>query len=158
MRNPAPAFEDAIAGPMESGLASDDFIVRRSDGLFAYQLAVTVDDAAMGITEVVRGDDLLLSTPLQLALFEALGLRAPTYAHLPLVLGSDGARLSKRHAATSIAEYRDAGWSPERVIAMIATSFGLRGVGAAISTHDLIPVFAGADLQPGPWVAPEPFS
>lgn len=156
MSEPSPGFQDLLAGSVSSGVATDDFVVRRSDGLFAYQLAVTVDDAAMGITEVVRGDDLLHSTPLQLALFSALGKPAPAYLHVPLVLGQDGVRLSKRHESTCIADYRDAGWHPERVIAMIAESLGVQGVGAQISVAELVPMFNVATLNRKPWVAPEP--
>ena len=156
MREPSPEFRDVLAGPVLGDVATDDFVVRRSDGLFAYQLAVTVDDAAMGITEVIRGDDLLLSTPLQLALFSALGESPPAYLHVPLVLGEDGVRLSKRHASTSIAEYRDAGWSAERVIATIAASLGIQNTGGAVAAADLIPLFDVAKLSGQPWVAPKP--
>ena len=82
----------------------DDFVVRRNDGALAYNLAVVVDDAAQGIGEVVRGDDLLDTTPRQLFLADALGLPRPVYAHVPLVLGPDGARLAKRHGAVTLRE------------------------------------------------------
>jgi glutamyl-tRNA synthetase len=95
-------FEDRLAGPV-SGVV-DDFVVRRNDGAFAYNLAVVVDDAEQGVEEVVRGDDLLDSTPRQLFLTRALGLPEPAYAHVPLVLGTDGARLAKRHGAVTLRE------------------------------------------------------
>ena len=82
----------------------DDFVVRRNDGAPAYNLAVVVDDAAQGVEEVVRGDDLLDSTPRQLFIARALGLPEPAYAHVPLVLGPDGARLAKRHGAVTLRE------------------------------------------------------
>ena len=87
-------------GRYEENLARDcgDFLLRRSDGMFAYQLAVVVDDAAMGVTEVVRGADLLDSTPRQLYLYDLLGLKAPEFYHFPLLLAPDGRRLSKRDA------------------------------------------------------------
>ena len=93
-------FTDGHMGEYREWLPADcgDFLLRRSDGIFAYQLAVVVDDAAMGVTEVVRGADLLASTPRQLLLYRLLGLEAPAFYHFPLLLGSDGQRLSKRNA------------------------------------------------------------
>jgi glutamyl-tRNA synthetase len=95
-------FEDRLHGPTEGVV--DDFVVRRNDGAPAYNLAVVVDDAEQGIEEVVRGDDLLDSTPRQLYLARALGLPEPAYAHVPLVLGPDGQRLAKRHGAVTLRE------------------------------------------------------
>jgi len=91
------SFDDRLCGRIEG--RSDDFIVRRADGVFAYQLAVVVDDAAQGVTQVVRGRDLLSSTPRQIALQRALAYPTPEYAHLPLVLNSDGSKLGKRDGA-----------------------------------------------------------
>jgi glutamyl-tRNA synthetase len=95
-------FEDRLHGRQEGVV--DDFVVRRNDGAHAYNLAVVVDDDAQGVGEVVRGDDLLDSTPRQLFLARALRLREPAYAHVPLVLGPDGARLAKRHGAVTLRE------------------------------------------------------
>ena len=94
-------FDDAIRGPIEEDVANEtgDFVVRRADGVYAYQLAVVVDDAAQGVTQVVRGADLLTSTPRQIALQRALGLPTPSYAHLPLVTNADGSKLGKRDGA-----------------------------------------------------------
>jgi glutamyl-tRNA synthetase len=119
-----------------------DVTVRRSDGLYAYQLAVVVDDAADGVTDVLRGDDLLSSTPRQAALQALLGLPRPAYAHVPLVVGSDGTRLAKRHGAVSLAELRDAGVAPARVVGSLAASAGLAPHGAAAMPYDLVPGFA----------------
>ena len=98
------AFDDAIAGRVEENVAraTGDFVIKRADGPFAYQLAVVVDDAAQGVTQVVRGADLLASTPRQIALQRALDLPTPAYAHLPLILGADGSKLGKRDGAVPI--------------------------------------------------------
>ena len=97
-------FEDLLFGPLSQDLENSvgDFVVKRADGPFAYQLAVVVDDAAQGVTEVVRGADLLDSTARQIALQRALGLATPSYAHLPLVLGPDGKKLGKRGGALAL--------------------------------------------------------
>lgn len=125
MPEPPPAFVDLLAGPSNPGLGRGDFVVQRADGVFAYQLAVVVDDDAMGITHVVRGEDLLASTPRQLALFAALSRPAPSYLHLPLVRGEDGERLAKRNGAVGIGEYREAGISRERLLGVLGHSLGL---------------------------------
>src|SRR5207248_869543 len=97
----------------------------RADGTAAYQLAVVVDDAAMGITRVVRGDDLLTSTPRQLALYAALKLPAPAFVHVPLVLAPGGERLEKRTRPASVADLRARGLPPEIVVGALAASAGL---------------------------------
>ena len=104
------AFDDLVAGRVEENIAEStgDFVVRRADGLFAYQLAVVVDDAEQGVTQVVRGADLLTSTPRQIALQRALGFPAPRYAHLPLVLAPDGTKLGKRDGALPLPALDDA--------------------------------------------------
>jgi len=121
--------DDVQLGSLAHDVATEigDFVLRRADGAWAYQLAVVVDDAAMGVTDVVRGDDLWTSTPRQVWLQGALGLPTPRYLHVPLLLGPDGTKLSKRHGAPEVAALREAGVEPERVIAVLARSFGLVG-------------------------------
>jgi glutamyl-tRNA synthetase len=133
------AFEDRLCGPVE-GIV-DDFVVRRNDGAFAYNLAVVVDDAEQGIDEVVRGADLLDSTPRQLWLGEQLGLPAPRHAHVPLVLGPDGARLAKRHGAVTLADRAALGQSPADVRAELAASVGLAGQGERPTAYELVARF-----------------
>ncbi len=113
-------FQDRLLGPV-SGVV-DDFVVRRNDGAPAYNLAVVVDDDDQRIGEVVRGSDLVDSTPRQLWLARALGLAAPAHAHVPLVLGPDGARLAKRHGDVTLREL-----PPDRALAWMAASLGLAG-------------------------------
>ena len=95
--------------------AQDDFVIARGDGSVLYNFAVAVDDADMGITHVIRGDDHLSNTPKQLLVMEALGVTPPRYAHLPMLHGPDGKKLSKRHGAASVQELRDAGYLPDAV-------------------------------------------
>jgi glutamyl-tRNA synthetase len=94
----------------------DDLVILRSDGWPTYHFSVIIDDADMGITHVIRGDDHLNNTPRQINMIKALGLPLPQYAHLPMILGEDGARLSKRHGAVNVLEYRDRGYLPEAVL------------------------------------------
>lgn len=104
------AWEDAVHGRIEfSNRDIEDFIILRSDGTPVYNLAVVSDDAEMRITHVIRGDDHISNTPKQILLYRALGLEPPVFAHVPMILGPDGKRLSKRHGATAIGEYRDQG-------------------------------------------------
>lgn len=129
--------------------APDDFVVRRNDGAFAYNLAVVVDDAAQGITEVVRGADLLDSTPRQLWLFEKLGLTAPeSYIHVPLMLGEDGARLAKRHGAVTLEERIAAGETAEQLVGELASSVGLLESAVPISPAGLVTGFDWARIRP----------
>jgi glutamyl-tRNA synthetase len=136
-------FRDGLHGERAFDVAAEvgDFVVARADGVPAYQLAVVVDDAAMEIAEVVRGDDLLPSTARQILLYRALGLAAPRFAHVPLVTGEDGARLAKRHGAVSIGELRERGADPRAVVALLASLSGL-GAGRPVSPRDLAPGFA----------------
>ena len=135
-------FVDGIVGPCTEGILSGDFVVSRSDGVLAYQLAVVVDDMDMRITEVVRGADLLSSVPRQVALFRALGAEPPSFAHVPLVLGPDGERLAKRHGAISIRELRAQGQSAPEIVGRLAASLGLLPEGTSAMPRDLIDGFA----------------
>src|SRR5579883_2008058 len=110
-------FVDLVHGP-QSFLSDDigDFIIRRADGTAAFFFCNAVDDASMGVSHVLRGEDHLANTPRQLLILEALSLRAPSYGHVSLILGSDGAPLSKRHGATSVREYRESGYRPESLL------------------------------------------
>ena len=132
-------MQDEVAGPYTQDLVGDvgDFVLRRADGLFAYQLAVVVDDIAMQITDVVRGADLLESTPRQIALYRALGVEPPRFWHVPLMLDAGGQRMSKRDGSQSVAELRAAGWTPARVVGLLATSLGWISHGVSISAEDL---------------------
>jgi len=134
------AFSDGLHGAQPES-EPDDFVVKRADGVYAYQLAVVVDDIAMGITEVVRGDDLLSSTPRQIALYRALGAEPPRFLHVPLLLGPDGTRLSKRHEAPAVGEQREQGRAPEHVIGALAATLGIVPAGTVISARELLPLF-----------------
>ena len=94
----------------------DDLVIARSDGTPTYNFCVVVDDMDMRITHVIRGDDHLNNTPRQMNMLLALGHKPPVYAHLPMILGSDGAKLSKRHGAVSVLQYRDEGYLPEALL------------------------------------------
>jgi glutamyl-tRNA synthetase len=134
-------LEDVVAGRYAQDLERDvgDFVVRRADELYAYQLAVVVDDALMGVTDVVRGDDLLPSTPRQIALFRALDLPVPRFWHIPLMYDEEGNRLSKREQSTSLARLRDQeGAAPEEIVGRLASSIGLVESGAVLSARELL--------------------
>jgi glutamyl-tRNA synthetase len=150
-------FEDAVHGArrFDVGASVGDFVVMRADGVAAYQLAVVVDDAAMEVTDVVRGDDLLASTARQLLLFRALGLAPPRFGHVPLLLGADGARLAKRHGARSLGELRELGADPRAVVGLLAATAGLVEFGARVRPRDLVPGFQLSALarEPAPLVA-----
>ena len=142
-------FEDAVFGPFRMTLEAcgGDFALRRSDGVIAYQLAVVVDDGLMGITQVVRGEDLLVSTPRQLALFDLLGYPRPAYMHLPLLCDPEGERLAKRHASLTLASLRDAGVSPAAVAGYLGWKAGLIGALAPAHPRNLLPAFDPGRLR-----------
>lgn len=150
-------FVDQMAGPQRLDPGADgDFVILRADGIFGYQLAVVVDDAAMQITDVLRGADLLDSTPRQLWLYRALGLPAPRFAHVPLLYSPDGTRLSKRHRAVTLAAMRAAGTTPERVVGYLAFLSGLVDRPDPIAPHELIAHFDLNDIPHAPVQMSEP--
>lgn len=144
-------FFDEVHGAVAAGQGAGDFVVQRADGVFAYQLAVVVDDLAMGITHVVRGDDLLLSTPRQIAITRALGASPLQYAHIPLVLGTDGQRLAKRHGSIALESLRQT-HSPEQIVGLLAHSLGLQERNEPCTAGSLIPRFSLARLSRSPLV------
>jgi len=137
-------FVDRLHGPVDEVV--DDLVLWRNDDTPAYNLAVVVDDADQGIGEVVRGDDLLETTPRQLLLQRLLGLREPAYAHVPLVLGPDGARLAKRHGAVTLADRAARGEAPADVLAWMARSLGLAAPGEPVALPLLLARFDPAAL------------
>ena len=151
------AFDDRVAGPQRHTLAQcgGDFALRRSDGVFAYQLAVVLDDIAMNISQVVRGDDILTSTPRQLFLYQLLNAAPPHYAHLPLVLDAQGERLAKRHQSLTLAELRAAGVSAGAVVGYLAWRAGLQNAPHKRSAAELAPGFSFAALPREAVVLPE---
>jgi glutamyl-tRNA synthetase len=151
------SWDDRVHGATEfDGSAIEDFVLLRSDESPTYMMSVVSDDVAMGITDVIRGDDHLSNTPKQILLYRALGRPAPSFAHLPLILGEDKKRLSKRHGAVSVLEYRERGYLPEAMFTFLAmlgwspgddrellsreeliASFDLAGVGRSGAVFDL---------------------
>ena len=141
------AFRDLLKKDYKEDLKRDcgDFILRRSDGVFAYQLAVVVDDAAMGVTQVVRGSDLLSSTPRQLWLQARLSLPHPEYGHLPLLLAPDGRRLAKRDRDLELGRLQEKYTAPE-LVGRLAFAAGLTDRPEAISPRELLPLFSWEKL------------
>jgi glutamyl-tRNA synthetase len=114
-------FNDLIKGPITIANAElDDFVIMRADGVPTYNFGVVVDDLDMGITHVIRGDDHVNNTPRQINVYRALGASLPQFAHVPMILGADGERLSKRHGAVSVTQYRDEGYLPEALLNYLA--------------------------------------
>lgn len=136
------SFVDAHYGPQSVNLAHHcgDFVVRRADGSWAYQLAVVVDDALMGVTEVVRGRDLLLSAPQQIYLYQLLGFEAPTFCHLPLLCNTAGQRLCKRDKSLDLGEMRQH-FTAEQIIGRLAYYAGIIDQCQPVTARDLISVF-----------------
>lgn len=134
------------------GEIGGDFVVWKNNDTPAYQLAVVVDDAAQEITEVVRGDDLLTSTPRQLMLYEALGSQVPSFVHVPLVVGTDGRRLAKRHGDTRLSALRDHGVKCQDFLGLLAWSCGWQPQITAIAIEDMFEIFNWHTIPRGPFV------
>lgn len=146
---------ETVAGdPLLDG---GDFLVGRSSGEPSYQLAVVCDDAAMGVNEVIRGDDLVTSTPRQLLVYSALGLPEPRFGHVPLVVGPDGRRLAKRDGSIKLATLRDSGVDPLRLVARLASSCGIEGVGDRAAPRSLVGGFRLDRLPKTSWVVEAEF-
>ena len=145
-----PTITDLLHGQVSEVV--DDVVVRRGDGVAAYHLAVVVDDGASGVDQVVRGDDLLSSAPTQAWLAQRLGLPVPTYAHVPLALNADGHRLAKRDGAVTLADLAPLGWSPPRILALLAASLGLAERGEVVTPSQLLDRFEPGRLPRQPWI------
>ncbi len=140
---------DLIAGTYTG--ASDDVVLQRNDGVPAYNLAVVVDDSQQGITHVTRGDDLLSSTPRQRLLQELLSMSEPVYAHVPLVLAPDGARLAKRHGAVTLDELAARGVGSAQVLSRLGASLGLCAADEVVTPSELVARFRMDALPHDPW-------
>lgn len=134
-------FDDEVFGPQESTPRDDtgDFVIVKSNGTAAYQLATVVDDAESGVNLVIRGADLLPSTARQFMLQRALGLAHPRWRHLPLVVGPDGRRLAKRHGDTSIRHLRETGWTAPEIVGFLGWTAGLAARGEHVAAGSLLP-------------------
>ena len=128
----------------------DDLIIARSDGSPTYNLTVVVDDHDMGIDTVIRGDDHINNTPRQINLYQAMGWDLPAFAHLPMILGSDGARLSKRHGAVSVMAYRDAGYLPEALLNYLVRLGWSHGDQEVFSIDQMIELFELNNINKAP--------
>jgi glutamyl-tRNA synthetase len=144
---------DRLSGPFSG--AVDDVVLRRNDGVPAYNLAVVVDDGLQAVTDVVRGDDLLASTPRQVMLQQFLGIETPSYLHIPLVFGGDGERLAKSHGSTTLSELEAAGVSVAQVTGWIARSLDLAGLDESPRLDALLERFDPATLPRDVVVAPD---
>lgn len=144
------AFTDRHMGPYSQRLDTEcgDFVLLRSDGAFAYQLVVVVDDASSGVTEVVRGGDLIGSTPRQLWLYSLLGQPVPSYAHHPVLLAPDGKRLSKREKSLDMGALR-ASHSPQQLVGQVAFLAGLADTPQPVDLRELIPAFSWSKVPQG---------
>ncbi|AII15333.1 glutamyl-tRNA synthetase [Campylobacter iguaniorum] len=142
-------FKDGIKGDMKFNCADilDDFIIARSDGTPTYNFCVVIDDALMGVTHVIRGDDHLSNTPKQIILYEALGFKIPEFFHVAMINGSDGSKLSKRHGATDVMEYKNMGYLPEALLNFLIRLGWSHGDDEIFSMHDMLEFFDPHDIN-----------
>ena len=142
-------FKDGIKGEMKFNCADmlDDFIIARSDGTPTYNFTVVIDDALMGVTHVIRGDDHLSNTPKQIVLYNALGFAVPEFFHVAMINGSDGAKLSKRHGATDVMEYKRMGYLPEALLNFLVRLGWSHGDDEIFSLNDMVRLFDPHDIN-----------
>ncbi|MBM4197388.1 MAG: glutamate--tRNA ligase [Gammaproteobacteria bacterium] len=154
LRNPhegSVTVHDLVRGDVTfSNSELDDLILVRSDGMPTFHFGVVVDDADMGITHVIRGDDHLTNTPRQINILKAIGMPVPVYAHLPMILGADGARLSKRHGAVNVLEYRDRGFLPEALLNYLVRLGWAHGDQEVFSREEMISLFDVSTVNGAP--------
>ncbi|GAB1408994.1 glutamate--tRNA ligase [Desulfovibrionales bacterium] len=140
-------FDDIIKGPIAWDVQEmDDFVVRRADGSAIYQMAVVVDDAEMGVTHVIRGDDHQNNTPKQILIYQALGFPLPLFGHVPMILGPDKKKMSKRHGATSVMLYKDMGYLPEAMLSYLVRLGWSHGDDELFTMDELLQKFSLAGL------------
>lgn len=142
-------FDDMVKGKIAVDVAElDDMVVRRADGMPTYNMAVVVDDHEMGVTHVLRGDDHISNTPRQILLYEALGLPVPRFGHVPMILGPDRQKLSKRHGARAVIEYRQDGLLPQALVNYLVRLGWSHGNQELFSQEELVRYFDGTSLNP----------
>ena len=142
-------FDDLVKGRIATDVNElDDMVIRRSDGMPTYNMAVVVDDHEMGITHVIRGDDHISNTPKQILIYEALGLPVPVFGHVPMILGPDKKKLSKRHGARAVIEYEHDGMLPAALVNYLARLGWSHGDQEIFTKNELINFFDGRNLNP----------
>ncbi|MBR4741552.1 MAG: glutamate--tRNA ligase [Desulfovibrio sp.] len=142
-------FEDLVKGPIAVDVQElDDMVIRRADGMPTYNLAVVVDDHEMGLTHIIRGDDHISNTPKQILLYQALGFEIPTFGHVPMILGKDKQKLSKRHGAKAVIEYEKDGLLPQALVNYLARLGWSHGDQEIFTMEELIKNFDGHNLNP----------
>lgn len=142
-----PGFRDTVFGEQPSGMVRGDIVLKRADGVIAYHVASVVDDEDFAITQVIRGEDLLVATSRQVRLIESCGFAQPTYTHVPIMLGPDGKKLSKSHGSVGVRERKERGDSPEQILGEIAYSMGLLSYVRPVDLAELVERFDPACLK-----------